>query len=301
MRKFSAKIGVTALFALALFALSISQAFAPLGGGGGGGGGQGPPQVDCDAGESIQAALDQAKNGDTINVSGTCNERVTIILDNLTLVGDGTAIIDGTGVGGGLPLLLVHASNITIRDITVQDSPGHGIQIRRSGSAVIQGTTVRNNARNGIAVVRSGFAIIGPEAGNHDNPGTPGSVGNSISGNGSNGVRVRLSAGAFIFHNNIFGNGSSGISLSEGASADIAGNNITGNTRRGINLLTNASVQLSDSFTHGEANLINGNDVGIRCRTGGALRGIAPDFTGGNTTSDTDIGGNCVESIPSFP
>ena len=273
MRKISAKIGVTALFALGLLGFSISQASAD--------------PVECDDGDSIQAALDEAANGDTINVVGTCNERVTIDLDNLTLDGGETAVIDGTGLGATSLLLTVRASNVTIRGFTVQNSPIHGISIIRSGSAVIQGNILQKNGRHGIAVGQSSFAIIGAGdlSGNHDNPPTPGSEGNIISGNGKHGVNIRLNAGARIFHNNIINNVNSGINLADGASADIDGNDITGNTR-GISLQTNASVLLSDGLLHGEANLINGNDVGVRCRTGGALRGFPQDFgtvlTGGN-------------------
>ena len=308
MRKFSAKIGVTALFALALFALSISQAFAPLGGGGGGGGGQGPPQVDCDAGESIQAALDQAKNGDTINVSGTCNERVTVLIDNVTIDGGGVTTIEGTDAEGSGALIRVRALNVRILNLTVQNGSTHGIQVQRGGSAIIQGTTVQDNVRHGISVFDHAFAIIGPEprSDNHDNPPASGSLGNIISGNDSTGVNIGQSSGARIFHNNILGNDSNGIGLSEGGSADISGNSITGN-RRGIRLVTNASVRLSDTG-HDEMNLIQENtNSGVRCVLGGALRGNPQNFGtgnpgGGNHTDDTDISNDCpVDSSLAFP
>ena len=64
MRKISVKIGVTAVFALALFALSISQASASV------------EEVECDDGDRIQEALDEAEDGDTIEVSGTCTEKI---------------------------------------------------------------------------------------------------------------------------------------------------------------------------------------------------------------------------------
>ena len=251
--------------------------------------------------KSLQTAVDRANPGDTLNVSGTCNELIVVGTDGVTIDGGGAATIDGdtpAPVGGTKALLRVFASDVTIRDITVQDSPGIGITIRRSGSATIRGTIVQNNIRHGISVSRSGHARIGASSGEHDNPPTAGSEGNIIQLNGQHGIIVRLSAGARIFHNNILGNTLSGIRLAECGSADIDGNNITGNTDRGIFLSTNASVRLSDAVQHGEANLIAENTQGVRCRLGGALRGDPQDFGTGNPgsgdhTDDTDISGSC--------
>ncbi len=56
MLNFTAKIGVAAFFALALFTFSISQASAD------------DMEVEWTDGDSIQATLDDAEDGDTINV-----------------------------------------------------------------------------------------------------------------------------------------------------------------------------------------------------------------------------------------
>lgn len=294
MRKIPAKIGVTALSAFALFAISVPDLHAAV--------------ANCNSpNQSLQGALDDAVDGDIIKVIGTCNELITINVDNITLDGGGTAVIDGTGIGGTSDLLRVLASNVTIRDITVQNSPDIGITIDRSGSAVIRGATVQGNARHGISVARSSAAVIGAGSSNHDNPPTAGSEGNIISGNGGHGVIVRHSSGVNIFHNNILNNVKSGIFLAEGSSADIDGNSITGNTQRGIELHTNASVKLSDQAQHGEMNLIEENTKGVLCQEGGALRGNPQDFGTGNPgsgdhTDDTDIDVSCpVAGSLAFP
>jgi nitrous oxidase accessory protein NosD len=54
-------------------------------------------QVNCDHGEKLAKALKEAKPGETSQVSGTCQEAVTIITDRITLDGSGSAIIDGGG------------------------------------------------------------------------------------------------------------------------------------------------------------------------------------------------------------
>ena len=54
--------------------------------------------VDCTKGETITTALTDAVPGDTIRVTGTCRDRVTITTDKLTLDGQGRTILDGGGV-----------------------------------------------------------------------------------------------------------------------------------------------------------------------------------------------------------
>ena len=57
--------------------------------------------VDCTKGETITTALTDAVPGDTIRVTGTCRERITITTDRLTLDGQDRTILDG---GGGTRL-----------------------------------------------------------------------------------------------------------------------------------------------------------------------------------------------------
>ena len=51
--------------------------------------------VKCEKGKTIQAAVDGAVDGDTITVSGTCTEIVTVTTNGITFIGD-------PGVGGTL-------------------------------------------------------------------------------------------------------------------------------------------------------------------------------------------------------
>ena len=54
-------------------------------------------KVKCDKGQTLTEALKKAKPGDTLQVTGTCHERVIITTDRLTLDGDGSAVLDGGG------------------------------------------------------------------------------------------------------------------------------------------------------------------------------------------------------------
>ena len=267
------------------------------------GGGGDVVTVNCDDGDSIQEALDEAKDGGTINVSGTCAELITVGTDGITIDGGGAAIINGTLLGGTQPLVVVEARNVRIQNIIVTNSPGSGIDVRSNGSAIIEGTTVTLSARHGIEVSMSAYARIG--SGENDHPATAGDeTGNVISDNAQvlangSGIFVKGSANADIFHNLITGN-NRGININNAGSADIDGNKITGNTARGLSLLTSGAVVLGLDFVHGHNNLIELNGIGIRCRLGGAADGNLQNFgvgnpgTGGTPHSDdTDITGSC--------
>jgi len=61
--------------------------------------------------ESIQQALNAATAGDTIKILGTHKEDVTIEIDNLTIMGQHAASIDGN--------VTVKGNNVTLTDITI--------------------------------------------------------------------------------------------------------------------------------------------------------------------------------------
>ncbi len=259
----------------------------------------GKKNVDCPS-ESLQHAVDVAKPGWTINVTGTCEEKIVVSTDNVTIDGGGTAIIDGSGLGPG-PLVSVQANNVSILNLTIQGSVGSGIAVERSGSAVIQGCTVIDNAP-GILVETGSYAQIGAGSGESHSIADGSAPGNLIQGNSIYGIAVRGSANASILHN-LLKNNRRSINVTNAGSANIDGNKIVNNRSggrgRGISLLTNGSVRLSADDSDGHANLIEENDIGIRCRLGGAADGtVSQNFGSGNPGStdhskDADITGSC--------
>lgn len=258
--------------------------------------------VDC-SGESLQDALDSAVPGDRINVTGTCSEQVTVRVGNLTLDGQGSAIIDGSGLGSG-PLVQIRAIDVRFRNFTIQNSPNDGIRVHRGGSAIIEGNTVDNSGRFGILVNNSSQARIGPRGSEHPAAGT--GAGNLVENSISDGIHVRSNANAGIFHNKIINNGRHGINFGNGSSGDVDANEISGNVN-GIQLFDNPAVALSTHPNHHdtnpglgsiENNKIEENAVGVRCLRGGALRGNLQNFGtgnpgGGDHTDDHDISGSC--------
>jgi Right handed beta helix region len=126
---------------------------------------QPPITVDCDQGETVAKALTQAKPNDTIVVTGTCVEQVTVTVDRVTLDGGGTAVLDGGG--GGVPdftldgvITVDGAQGVTITGFTVQNGPADGIAGKRGAAFVVHNTTVQDNADDGIQVADNSTAEV---------------------------------------------------------------------------------------------------------------------------------------------
>jgi parallel beta-helix repeat protein len=89
-------------------------------------------------GDSIQQAINNAGNGDVINItSGTYHESRIIVNKTVTLLGINaeTTVVDGDETTGAI--FAVHADGVKIRNLTVQntsDSGGIGISITNYGN-----------------------------------------------------------------------------------------------------------------------------------------------------------------------
>ncbi len=121
-----------------------------------------PIRVDCDAGQKIGHALQLARPGRTIRVTGACKERVTITTDRLTLDGRGRAILDGAGGTGtdfdGV-VIINSASGVTITGFTIQNGAS-GIVGQRGAAFAVRNTIVQDNAITGIVVADSSTADL---------------------------------------------------------------------------------------------------------------------------------------------
>jgi len=119
--------------------------------------------VNCDRGEEIARALARAEPGDTIRVTGTCVERVSIKTDRITLDGQGAATLDG---GGGPTsefdgvVTIDGASGVTIQGFTVQNGPGEGILGTHGAAFSVRNTTVQDNGSTGVVVAEGSTAEL---------------------------------------------------------------------------------------------------------------------------------------------
>ena len=86
----------------------------------GGNGGGTTHSVDCESGETIAAAMSEAQSGDTIEITGTCNEAVVVNKDGITLDGGGSAVLDGSGINHWAIDVSGH-QRVTIKGLTVQN------------------------------------------------------------------------------------------------------------------------------------------------------------------------------------
>ena len=238
----------------------------------GGSGGGSTLTVDCNAGETIQSKVDEAQSGDTIEITGTCNEAVVVSKDGITLDGGGSAVIDGAGIdrwavdvtgrqkvtiegltvqnGHAIGIHITESSGVWMQDVTVRNTrrhkdyaaDGHGIFVGHASSVVLTGTIVADsNAGNGIILWQgaSGLAV-----GNFTPRGSPfprASV--QANGNGENGIFVAGSSSFTAFSN--FGdnttvhaktNTGSGISVQQSSSVIVSGADIEATNNQGSGL-----------------------------------------------------------------
>jgi parallel beta-helix repeat protein len=116
--------------------------------------------VHCDEGQSLQRAINVSRDRETILVSGTCDENVTIPAgkDRMTLDGGGTATIRG-GLDPTSAAVSISGRDITIRAFTITARQDE-IEVARGGSATIDGNTIRNAGRFGISLVQGSSATI---------------------------------------------------------------------------------------------------------------------------------------------
>ena len=111
-------------------------------------------EVDCDK-ESLRNVVAATAPGDTLRISGTCREAVTITLDRVTLDGAGTAVFDGGFPGGGpfgpgggafnAMIVIDGARGVTLRGITVRNGPGGGLIVQRNAAVSLQGALIQNS------------------------------------------------------------------------------------------------------------------------------------------------------------
>lgn len=275
MKTISEKIGLTALSGLFLFFIASSPAE-----------GRAPRKVNCDNGETIQAELGKAQDGDVIEVSGPCTENIVIENNRITLRGVGGATL--TGPDATESTVLVRGLNVRIEDFAAPGFISGGsnvVQVQRGASADIRNNVIENGVSSGVLVNQSAYARV---------------MGNTVQNNGTQGVTIRQSASADVLSNDILNNGLRGIQVSDAAEADIDDNDIINNGSDGIRVRRTSHIRLSEEPGLGVPNRINGNSGrGIRCQTNSTIRSATPqDFTGGNTLGNTLFDATCVTEGP---
>jgi parallel beta-helix repeat protein len=273
--------------------------------------------VDCDAGNTVMVALGNVRPGDTVLVSGTCNEQVSFApeLVRITLDGQKKTTIQHPGKGAPSPhTVFIRGKDITIKGITVIGGLD-GIHLAGPASAELDGNVVVKAARAGIhidkgSVVRilnntvqdSGvygiditgvsLAYIGVRI-----PRLPALSPNTIRNNGGPGINIERSSGAWIVGNTISNNKGSGIFVHRSSQADVMANVINANGGDAITASYSGGVNLkSEPRSDGPNQTTQENGgAGIRCTVGGYVDGPLGTLAGKQGAKAIDSG--CVDRV----
>jgi parallel beta-helix repeat protein len=277
-------------------------------------------RLDCnkEPAGAVQRAVDRARPGDTILVSGTCNENllVPVSADQLTLDGGGNASIHGpdptlntiqaravrqltvrgfTITGGRVGVSIDRGASALIDGNTIEYTSRFGIIIGSWSTANIINNTIQNNGSHGIQVNGSAFAFIG--FGNADD--TVASP-NVIRFNGAHGINVTFSASARIAGNTISDNARNGVNVERASQATVSTNVIDHNGANGILVTENSGVNLGSDSGQGlfdAPNSTSANNIGsgVACRVGGYVNGRRGTLSG--NSGPTDFGASCINSL----
>ena len=212
---------------------------------------------------TIQAAIEAAVDGDTVEVgSGTYSENV-VVDKRITLrgvdTGEGVPVVNADGNGSAV--LLVAGGSVL-----------EGLQITNSGPHPSAGIEVvsSDNIISGCSIWNSGWWGIYLKGGSTNN-----TIANSIvSNSGNDGIMVFRSPGNRFVENTVVNNGDNGIQILESEN-NVVERNVVGNNR-------NSGISLESSQNSAvKGNVITYNSVGIQLVNSGIDR-VGPNRFLGN-------------------
>jgi parallel beta-helix repeat protein len=174
--------------------------------------------IDC-ATLSIGATLPKLRPGDTLLVTGVCNENVVIVglLGPITVDGQGSATIAAPNPANAA-ISVQAPGGVTIRGFTITGG-FDGIDVTNGVAAFIEGNVIQQTTAEGIGVLRKSFARI---------------IGNTIRNSGAEGIFVVDDSFAIIDGNTVQQSSAPGISVIRHASARIVNNTIENSASNGI-------------------------------------------------------------------
>ena len=165
---------------------------------------------------TIQDAIDNANDGDTIKVwDGTYTE-ILSVGRSLDIIGNGssTTIVDGEGLGDHG--MFISADNVNISGLSIVNNEYHGIKIN-SSHVRVSNSNLSDNLKCGVAF------IVESESGNNTVEGC------DIWNNQRYGIALQGTGGTTLIANNTIGNSlERGISITQGDENDVVNNTITG-------------------------------------------------------------------------
>jgi len=199
--------------------------------------------VDCAKGHSIQKAIDK-RNPDrslTLVIRGTCNENVTVDRDDLALVGESGATVNGT-------ISIPGSRRVLIRALKVSSPTGAGVEGSDNAAFTVEDSFLEGNATEGLAVRNGAFATV-----RRTRMADNGQAGLPDSGRG---IDARHGGAVDASNNTIVNNRSDGVGVYNGAYARLNENTIEGNGRV---VASEAGLQVNRARARGNGNVIRNN------------------------------------------
>lgn len=268
---------------------------------------------------TIQAAVNAAAVGNTILVSGVCNENVVIPegKDRITLDGQSTATSTISGPDLNIPSVRIRGRRVTVRRFTItgaaegvfvsdggtaiidgnliQAVGTEGVVVRRHSFATVINNTIQNNPGDGISISENSAARIG-FSGASDTTASP----NTIQANQGRGVRVRFSSNARVAGNTIINNISDGIAVTGVSYGDLSNNVINNNGGDGVSISENSGVNLGRDtgttiFDLPNTTTVNNAGVGVRCTINSYAESRLGTLNG--AAGATNFSGGCINSL----
>ena len=232
----------------------------------------------------LQAAIDAASPGDTLQVAPGTYDKITI-QKSLNLVGNNALI----RAGDRDACVSVEADDVNINGFVVRDG-FYGIKLNSVKGCKIANNTVIRCAQPGIALLYSDGNII---TGNNASL-------NGLGGEGWYGIYLSNSNDNLIADNVAYGNGAYGINLFPSCNNNTIRGNILQNNMYGLYMFTNCARNLIE-FNDMSKNTNSGLDVRFNCTDNiilnntivdNVVAGVTFMESGQNTVKGNLISGN---------
>lgn len=277
--------------------------------------------VDCNAGEKVQQKIALAKPGDTVLVSGTCSENVSVPSEvvRITLDGQGKAVIQAPGTTADA--IFIRGKEITVKGFsltggrdgihlsgaaagasavidgnTIQRTGRYGIHVDSGSVGRIVNNRIENIPNAGIDITENSYARIGFLIPSRPDPGP-----NTIRNNGSHGIAVSRASSAWIANNTITDNKGSGVFVNRNSQADVVGNTINGNGADGVTASQNSGVNLRSEGTPVRQGpnqtdpTAKNAGFGVKCSIGGYAEGPLGTLAG--TQGAKEFDNSCIDRL----
>ncbi len=277
-------------------------------------------EVACDKDPqgALQRAINAARPGDVILVTGTCEENLDIAetRHRITLDGGGKATINGTDpdaftisvrgrgivikgftITGGIDGIRVQqGGQAKIDGNRIERTGQFGVIVTEQSSAIIINNTIQYNPRIGVVVNGASFAHIGVDTIIGSKP----VIGPNVINYNGQGVQIERASSARIATNDVSNNDRYGLRIDSGAQANISSNTINGNGADGVFVSRGCGANLGQPTGGGilmlpNSTTVNNHGFGVLCDVGGWVDGRLGSLNGDSGAESYSHG--CINSL----